>query len=79
METLKMYALEIFTVSLIVGISAVLIFGVMHRERVEMPKAYAAWVKQTGNGKGLTYEEWRSLIRAQDKRDTGIILMPLPR
>ncbi len=30
-------------------------------------KAYEAWVKQDGNSKNLTYDEWRSLI-AVDSR-----------
>lgn len=30
-------------------------------------KAYTAWVKQDGNSKNLTYDEWRSLI-AVDSR-----------
>lgn len=30
-------------------------------------KAYIAWVKQDGNAKNLTYDEWRSLI-AVDSR-----------
>ncbi len=48
---------------LVVGFGVILFITAMNRyERVILPRSYAAWCKQTGNKKNLTYEEWRSLI-----------------
>ena len=69
--------LTIFVVA-IVAIIAVIALGVVHQERTQMPKAYAAWVKQTDNPKGLSYDEWRSLMRANERRQAlpTFIFMP---
>lgn len=64
-----------FTVAL-VAIITLTILCAYHREKVVMPEAYQAWVKQTGNTNQLTYEEWRSLMRANEKQNTQIILIP---
>ena len=68
---------ETCVVLAIIGLLALMLWAVHHKETVEMPEAYAAWVKQTGNEKHLTYEEWRSLMRANEKQnDTTIIFVP---
>lgn len=68
--------LELETLLLIAGLSlcAIMVFLVYHKETVEMPNAFAAWEKQTGNEKNLTYEEWRALMRANET--TNVILIP---
>lgn len=44
-----------------------------------MPEAYRAWVKQTGNEKQLTYAEWRSLVRANERHaDYGSTVIYMP-
>lgn len=60
--------IEVCVVCVIVMLLLTLAFSSNHKESVEMPKAYAAWVKQTGNAKNLTYEEWRALVRAGEKQ-----------
>lgn len=42
-------------------------------ETVEMPKAYEAWCKMGGNPNGLTFEEWRSLVRAGQRSSTTTV------
>lgn len=65
----------------IIALMSFLVFSCYYIERykatVTMPAAYQAWVKQTGNPKELTYEEWRSLMRANERQnDTTVIFMP---
>ena len=70
--------IEVCIVVAIFALLAVIVFGNLHKERTEMPAAYAAWVKQTGNTKELTYDEWRTLMRANERqRDATLIFMPM--
>ncbi len=43
-------------------------FAIHREETIEMPRAFAAWVKLTGNEKNLTYQEWRDLVEANKKQ-----------
>lgn len=68
---------ELIFVLFIVAILYLLIYDGHRKETVQMPSAFAAWEKQTGNEKHLTYEEWRSLMRANEKKsDTTFIFIP---
>jgi hypothetical protein len=61
----------------IIGLLVAMLWSVHYKETVQMPATFAAWVKQTGNEKHLTYEEWRLLMCANKKQnDTTIIFMP---
>ncbi len=42
-------------------------------------KAYPAWVKQTGNPKELTFEEWRAIKESEKREDSCLIIMPMYR
>ena len=72
---------ETVIVVLIVGFLLLAITGEMQKQRVEMPKAFAAWVKQNGNPKELTYEEWLALMRieARSRHGSSVVLMPVSR
>jgi Tfp pilus assembly protein PilV len=51
---------------LILGAIVLLLAGVIGSAFLQVknePKVFAAWVKQTGNPKGLTLKEWRMLYR----------------
>lgn len=68
---------ELIFVLFIVSILALLAFDCHRRENEQMPSAFAAWEKQTGNEKHLTYDEWRALMRANEKKgDTTFIFIP---
>lgn len=60
--------IEVVVAVAIVAILAILIGGVIAREKVAMPEAYQAWCKETGNPKALTYQEWRSLERLEEEK-----------
>lgn len=66
--------IESCVVLAIIGLLALLIADAVHKERVQMPKAYKAWVKQTGNTNQLTYREWRALMRANEKQNYMTII-----
>lgn len=68
---------ELIFVLFIVAILALLAFDGYRRENEQMPAAFAAWEKQTGNEKHLTYKEWRALMRAnQRNHDTTFVFIP---
>jgi quinol-cytochrome oxidoreductase complex cytochrome b subunit len=70
---------EVCIVAAFIVLLVTAIFYALHYERTEMPAAYAAWVKQTDNPKKLTYDEWRSLMRANERqRDTAYVPMFVP-
>ena len=70
--------IEVCIVLAILGLLAVIVVGALHKERTEMPAAYAAWVKQSGNPKELTYDEWRVLMKANERQnDSTVIFMPM--
>lgn len=65
-------------------IAVVLLAGVIslwwhhrHHEQVQLPAAYAAWCKHTGNPNHLTYDEWRAMLRAEEPR-TSTTFVPAP-
>jgi len=65
-----------------IGAFLLLFFGAFgylhhHTENVEMPKAYQAWVKLTGNDKCLSFDEWRSLVRAGEPQSGGTYIIPI--
>lgn len=70
---------EVVIVVAIIGLLAAIVLGVHHhKEKVVMPAAYSAWVKQTGNPKELSYDEWRTLMKANERqRDNTVIFMPM--
>lgn len=67
-------ALEKTIAAIIVLLLALMMWGLWYENSVDLPNAYQAWVKQTGNPNHLTYEEWNSLRRSQ--KDNTIIFMP---
>jgi len=67
-----------FIIAALLGCLFAVFLAHKHEEQVEMPKAYQAWIKQTGNEKGLTFQEWRSLLRANEKQnDSTLIFIPV--
>ncbi len=77
------YFLSKFRIELIVGFIILLMLGlvvwsVYHVETYEKPKAYAAWCKETGNPKELTYDEWRSLQRLKEEQSNKTYIYPQP-
>jgi hypothetical protein len=70
-------AFSIIEASILLCIASVLILLVMSvrsawvKENVEMPRAFHAWEKQTGNPQRLTYEEWRSLLKATQREESA--------
>lgn len=66
--------IETCIVVALIGVLSVAIWIDVHKERVQMPEAYRAWVKQTGNPKELTYSEWRALART---REPEVIIIPI--
>lgn len=77
-EFLKQMCLtEWVIIAIIVALLSIVVWSCHYKATVTMPAAYQAWVKQTGNPKELTYEEWRSLMRANERQsDQTIIFMP---
>jgi len=73
----RLEPIEVFAVAAILALFLLLFCLHYHKETVDMPKAYQAWVKQTGNPKELTYEEWRRLLRATEK-SPNVIFIPMP-
>lgn len=67
---------EVLIVVAIIALLAVIFLNGYQKERIEMPRAYKAWVKHTGNTNNLTFEEWRDLVRVGQKHDTTIIFVP---
>lgn len=65
--------IETVITTAIIGLLAAYIIGMIacdiYHEKVEMPESYRAWVKQTGNPKSLTFDEWRALVRATEHHD----------
>jgi prepilin-type N-terminal cleavage/methylation domain-containing protein len=53
---------ELIIVTVIVLLLAAIVTPSFIKAKNE-PKVFAAWVKQTGNPKGLTFKEWRMLYR----------------
>lgn len=58
----------------IIGLIVALIWSAQYKESVQMPAAFSAWEKQTGNEKHLTYMEWRSLMRANEKQNDAMLI-----
>lgn len=71
-EEQKIYVAFSATFALVIF---VLIYFENRLETVAMPKAFAAWCKQTGNPKELTYEEWRALVSASENQNSGSVLI----
>jgi len=70
--------IEVLIVLTIIAIMSYMVVSSAYNEVTTMPTAYSAWVKQTGNPKELTYEEWRSLMDAtRGQQDTTLIFMPI--
>jgi predicted tellurium resistance membrane protein TerC len=61
------WSFEIVVVILFFVTLSLIVVGVYHKETVLIPNAYIAWEKQTGNPKGLTFDEWNSLRIAMDR------------
>ena len=57
----------------IISVIVAAFWSVHYRESVLLPEAFAAWEKQTGNEKRLTFDEWRSLVRANEDQNGTII------
>jgi len=49
-------------------------FTIWYDACVELPLAYKAWEKQTGNPKRLSYEEWNSLRKSEKSNDMVIFM-----
>lgn len=62
--------------TVVIALLSIMFLAVHIEQTVEMPKAYQAWCKQTGNPKELTFEEWKSLVSASHKSDTTFIFIP---
>lgn len=71
-----MSRLEKAVMAAIVMLVLFLVWSSWYQAAVEKPKAYAAWVKQTGNPKQLTYDEWKSLHNASKDHDPVFIFIP---
>lgn len=73
-----MLKMEVGIVLVIVVLLGLVGVAGYHKESVEMPEAYRAWVKQTGNPKELTFEEWRALKRADERDGTTVVPVIIP-
>jgi hypothetical protein len=60
--------------ALIVGV----VMAVVHMDEAEMHRGYAAWVKQTGNEKQLSFDEWEALVRSTRKQDDANTIIFIP-
>lgn len=66
------------TIGVIVLIMALIFGGICYQEKQMLECAFPAWVKQTGNPKNLTYDEWRALVRVSQKSDsTTVVFVPV--
>lgn len=53
-----------FVVSAIIGLFALGLYYSIKADESKMQRAYLVWVKQTGNERNISYQEWRDLIEA---------------
>ena len=66
---------EVCIVVVIILLLAAITAGALYRVCIELPAAYAAWEKQTGNPKELTYDEWRVLVSVSESRRDGVLIV----
>jgi hypothetical protein len=76
-KVLASVAVEVFVLIVIIALLGFIGFSIYHKESVEMPESYQSWVKQTGNPKSLTYEEWRSLVRVKQDQEPAPVIVPI--
>jgi hypothetical protein len=57
-------------IALIVVLLGVLLLCAHQEIMVNRPRAFAAWVKLTGNPQNLTYEEWLALVSTTRNPET---------
>ncbi len=69
LDWLDISPIEWFCLAFIAACIWLLIWSAHYEESVTMPTAYAAWVKQTGNDRHLTYGEWHSLQDAERRNN----------
>ena len=60
-------------IGLFVGLFLILASIVSHEKR-ELERGYPAWVKQTGNPKELTFEEWCALKKVMTPEEKVTVL-----
>jgi hypothetical protein len=66
----------VFWILLLLGLA---VFGAAYDETVIMPRTFAAWCKETGNPKSLSYDEWRDLVRMnEDQKPNSTVFVPMP-
>lgn len=76
-KTSGLACIELIVIITIIALLGTLIGTCIYDEKVRMPKAFAAWEKQTGNEKHLTFDEWRILMKANERQnDTTFIFIP---
>jgi hypothetical protein len=69
--------IETFVVTTIIVLLAATIWTGRYYVTVQLPESYRAWVKQTGNPKNLTYDEWRAFMRSQDNAQIVPVIIPI--
>ena len=60
-------------IGLLVGIFLILV-SIAREEARELERGYPAWVKQTGNPKELTFEEWCALKKVMTPEEKVTVL-----
>lgn len=74
-EDTKFSLLMIATGVALAGVVALAVI----QDRYEWSTAYLAFIKQTGNPNGLTFEEWRALTKAGRPQTVNIpVVIPIP-
>lgn len=65
---------EVGIVCFILLLLALLGYGGWHLANVDMPEAFAAWSKHTGNPNHLTFQEWRALTKVNEPKANVVII-----
>lgn len=63
--------MEKLTVFVLLTIMGIVFWSCYNEITVVRPRAYQAWIKQTGNPKNLTFEEWDDLRRVNERSRDG--------
>lgn len=70
--------IETAIVITIIALLGLIFWGTHRRMTVELPNAYRAWCKQTGNPKQLTYDEWNDLRKSRPDDNYVPLILPIP-
>lgn len=79
MKTRAFSIIEIFIICIIVLLLALIAGGAWDKMKHQDERerfTFAAWEKQTGNPRHLSFEEWRSLAKMNEPAASQIIIIP---